>query len=276
MKFPNPERFEPEPKEYVPFKMKKVIRALYRGHQPLCLRLHRLFASSSCTSRAPTRSLPPALRETTALVSSGSLPLLYAGAMLVDAVAALVFGMMYDKKGVQRARVVHASLCPVCRVRRSRATACRCCCLRRRALGRRHGRAGVDPEGRGHAAWCQRPAAPPATALFECSFGVFWFLGQLAARRAVRCQCPGDGSGVGRLRSLRRSRSTLPRRSYTSECPSAGISLPAEVKKGGALILRDSTFFHVLPLHSAGSDHIIVIRHPRAADPRACTDQDIY
>ena len=35
------------------------------------------------------------------IVSSGTLPLLYAGAMLVDAVAALFFGVMYDKKGVR-------------------------------------------------------------------------------------------------------------------------------------------------------------------------------
>ena len=34
-------------------------------------------------------------------MNSGTLPLLYAGAMLVDAVAALFFGMLYDKKGVR-------------------------------------------------------------------------------------------------------------------------------------------------------------------------------
>ncbi|SPY47625.1 MFS transporter [Peptoniphilus harei] len=35
------------------------------------------------------------------LISEETLPLLYAGAMLVDAVAALVFGHIYDKKGVR-------------------------------------------------------------------------------------------------------------------------------------------------------------------------------
>ena len=45
------------------------------------------------------------LAETSSLVNSGTLPLLYAGAMLVDAVAALIFGLMYDKNGV-RALVV--------------------------------------------------------------------------------------------------------------------------------------------------------------------------
>ena len=41
------------------------------------------------------------LAETGSLVGSGTLPLLYAGAMLVDAVAALVFGLLYDRKGVR-------------------------------------------------------------------------------------------------------------------------------------------------------------------------------
>ncbi|WP_236251309.1 hypothetical protein [Peptoniphilus harei] len=35
------------------------------------------------------------------LISEETLPLLYAGAMLVDAVAALIFGHVYDKKGVK-------------------------------------------------------------------------------------------------------------------------------------------------------------------------------
>ncbi len=46
-------------------------------------------------------TLAPGLAETSSLVNSGTLPLLYAGAMLVDAVAALLFGMLYDKKGVR-------------------------------------------------------------------------------------------------------------------------------------------------------------------------------
>ena len=45
--------------------------------------------------------LGSALAETTELVNSGTMPLLYAGAMLVDAVAALVFGLLYDKNGVR-------------------------------------------------------------------------------------------------------------------------------------------------------------------------------
>ena len=46
-------------------------------------------------------SLSGSLAETSALVTEGSLPLLYAGAMLIDAVAALFFGYLYDRIGVK-------------------------------------------------------------------------------------------------------------------------------------------------------------------------------
>ena len=59
------------------------------------------YPSSSCMSHGCIRPLASGLAETSALVNSGTLPLLYAGAMLVDAAAALVFGHMYDKKGVR-------------------------------------------------------------------------------------------------------------------------------------------------------------------------------
>ena len=39
--------------------------------------------------------------ETSNLINSGTIPLLYAGAMLIDAIAALVFGHMYDKNGLK-------------------------------------------------------------------------------------------------------------------------------------------------------------------------------
>lgn len=148
MKFPNPERFEPEPKEYVPFKMKKEFVLYIAGISLFAFGFIDYSIIIMHVSRTYTQ-LAAGLAETTSLVSSGSLPLLYAGAMLVDAVAALVFGMMYDKKRGARARVVHASLCPVCHFRLSRGqradAAARHC-----ALGRRHGRAGIHFESRSH------------------------------------------------------------------------------------------------------------------------------
>lgn len=97
--FPNPEHFEPEPKEYVPFKMKKEFLLYIAGislfafgfidYSIIIMHVSRVYAH-----------LGSALAETTELVNSGTMPLLYAGAMLVDAVAALVFGLLYDKNGV--------------------------------------------------------------------------------------------------------------------------------------------------------------------------------
>ncbi len=99
-KFPNPEHFEPEPKEYVPFKMKKEFLLYIAGislfafgfidYSIIIMHVSRVYAH-----------LGSALAETTELVNSGTMPLLYAGAMLVDAVAALVFGLLYDKNGVR-------------------------------------------------------------------------------------------------------------------------------------------------------------------------------
>ena len=56
---------------------------------------------ASLSGLATLGVLSGGLAETGSLVTTGTLPLLYAGAMLVDAVAALVFGLMYDKRGVR-------------------------------------------------------------------------------------------------------------------------------------------------------------------------------
>lgn len=99
-KFPNPEHFEPEPKEYIPFRMKKEFILYIAGISLFAFGFIDYSIVIMHVSRTYT-ALAPGLSETTSLVSSGTLPLLYAGAMLVDAVAALVFGLMYDKKGVR-------------------------------------------------------------------------------------------------------------------------------------------------------------------------------
>lgn len=99
-KFPNPEQFEPEPTVYVPFMLDRRF-LLYLGgvslfafgfidYSLIVMHVSRAFGSVSAD-----------LSETTALVSTGTLPLLYAGAMLVDAAAALFFGLLYDRKGVR-------------------------------------------------------------------------------------------------------------------------------------------------------------------------------
>ena len=99
-KFPNPEHFEPEPKEYVPFKIKKEFILYIAGISLFAFGFIDYSIIIMHVSRTYSH-LASGLSETSALVSTGSLPLLYAGAMLVDAVASLFFGMMYDKNGVK-------------------------------------------------------------------------------------------------------------------------------------------------------------------------------
>ena len=99
-KFPNPERFEPEPKEYIPFKMKKEFILYIAGISLFAFGFIDYSIIIMHISRTYS-ALASDLSETSSLVNSGTLPLLYAGAMLVDAVAALIFGMIYDKNGVK-------------------------------------------------------------------------------------------------------------------------------------------------------------------------------
>lgn len=99
-RFPNPEQFEPEPKEYIPFRMKKSFILYIAGISLFAfgfIDYSLIIMHVSLTAS----SLSGSLAETSALVTGGSLPLLYAGAMLIDAVAALFFGYLYDRIGVR-------------------------------------------------------------------------------------------------------------------------------------------------------------------------------
>lgn len=99
-KFPNPEHFEPEPKEFIPFKMKKEFVLYIAGISLFAFGFIDYSIIIMHVSRTYAH-LSGGLAETGSLVTTGTLPLMYAGAMLVDAVAALVFGLMYDKRGVR-------------------------------------------------------------------------------------------------------------------------------------------------------------------------------
>ncbi len=99
-KFPHPENFEPDPKEYVPFKLKKEFVFYIAGislfafgfldYSLIIMHVSRNFSDMAA-----------GLAETGAMISTGNLPLLYAGAMLVDAIAAMIFGLIYDRHGVK-------------------------------------------------------------------------------------------------------------------------------------------------------------------------------
>ena len=99
-KFPNPEHFEPELKKAAPFKMKKEFILYIAGISLFAFGFIDYSIIIMHVSKTYT-AIAGDLAETGSLVTEGTIPLLYAGAMLVDAVAALIFGLMYDKKGVR-------------------------------------------------------------------------------------------------------------------------------------------------------------------------------
>ena len=173
-KFPNPEHFEPEPKEYIPFKMKKEFILYIAGISLFAFGFIDYSIIIMHVSRTYSH-LAPGLSETSALVSTGSLPLLYAGAMLVDAVAALFFGMMYDKNGVKAlvwSTVISAPFAVFVFAFDSVPMLLIGVALWGVGMGAQESilKAAVTS---------MVPKASRATGygVFECSFGAFWFLG---------------------------------------------------------------------------------------------------
>ena len=98
-KFPNPEAFEPEPKKEEAFVMKKsfiyyivgisLFAFGFMDYALIIMHISKNFTGLSGSYQAMK------------FISEENLPLLYAGAMLVDAIAALIFGQLYDKKGIK-------------------------------------------------------------------------------------------------------------------------------------------------------------------------------
>lgn len=100
MKFPNPEHFEPESKKEESFRIKKSFIYYIAGISFFAFG----FIDYSIIIMHITRNytnIAGNFQETTNLINSGTIPLLYAAAMLVDAIAALIFGHIYDKNGVK-------------------------------------------------------------------------------------------------------------------------------------------------------------------------------
>ena len=173
-KFPNPEHFEPEPKEYIPFKMKKEFILYIAGISLFAFGFIDYSIIIMHVSNTYT-NLASGLTETTSLVNSGTLPLLYAGAMLVDAVAALFFGLMYDKKGVKAliwSTIISAPFAIFVFGLHSVPMVLLGIALWGVGMGAQESilKAAVTN---------MVPKASRATGygIFECSFGVFWFLG---------------------------------------------------------------------------------------------------
>ena len=95
-RFPNPEHFEPEPKEYIPFKMKDSFIFYIIGISLFSFG----FIDYSLIIMHVSKNLN-VLTNGVGLINMETIPLIYAGAMLVDAISALIFGIMYDRNGVK-------------------------------------------------------------------------------------------------------------------------------------------------------------------------------
>lgn len=173
-KFPNPEQFEPEEKQLVPFRLNKRFVLYLAGISLFAFGFIDYSLVLMHVSRTHA-ALSAGLSEAGSFVNSGTLPLLYAGAMLVDAAAALVFGLLYDKKGVRALMLSTALSAPFALL----------------IFGFQSNLAlilGIALWGIGMGAQESIlkaavagivPKASRATGygIFECVFGVFWFLG---------------------------------------------------------------------------------------------------
>ena len=173
-KFPNPEHFEPEPKEYIPFKLKKEFILYIAGISLFAFGFIDYSLIIMHVSRTYT-GIASSLAEGGSLVSSGTLPLLYAGAMLVDAVAALFFGLLYDKKGVRAlvwSTLVSAPFAILIFAFDSIPAVLIGIALWGVGMGAQESilKAAVTR-------MVSKTSRATGYGIFECSFGVFWFLG---------------------------------------------------------------------------------------------------
>lgn len=173
-KFPNPENFEPEAKEFVPFEMKKSFKYYIIGISLFAFGFIDYSLVIMHISRNFT-SIAGGLAETSSIINSGTIPLLYAGAMLVDAVAALIFGYMYDKKGVKvlvLSTIISAPFSAFVFMGKSVPMVLVGVVLWGIGMGAQESilKAAITT---------MVPKSSRATGygIFECSFGIFWFLG---------------------------------------------------------------------------------------------------
>lgn len=173
-KFPNPENFEPEAKEFVPFEMKKSFKYYILGISLFAFGFIDYSLVIMHISRNFT-SIAGGLAETSSIINSGTIPLLYAGAMLVDAIAALIFGYMYDKKGVKvlvLSTIISAPFSAFVFLGKSVPMVLVGVVLWGIGMGAQESilKAAVTT---------MVPKSSRATGygIFECSFGIFWFFG---------------------------------------------------------------------------------------------------
>ncbi len=173
-KFPNPEQFEPEPKQLVPLRLNRRFILYLAGISLFAFGFIDYSLVLMHISRTHA-ALSAGFSEAGSFVSSGTLPLLYAGAMLVDAASAMIFGLLYDKKGL-RALMISTVLCAPFAVLifAGQSDLSLLCGLAMWGIGM-----GAQESILKAAVANIVPKASRATGygIFESVFGVFWFLG---------------------------------------------------------------------------------------------------
>ena len=173
-RFPHPEQFEPEPKEYIPFRMKKEFILYIAGISLFAFGFIDYSLVLMHISRTFT-SLVPDLPQPWGVITESTLPLLYAGAMLADAAAALVFGYLYDRKGVQvliLSAVLSAPFAYFIFCGETVSSILLGIALWGIGMGAQESilKAAVT-------ALVPKNSRATGYGIFECSFGIFWFLG---------------------------------------------------------------------------------------------------
>lgn len=172
-KFPNPEHFEPEPKEYIPFKLKDKfiyyiigISLFAFGFIDYALIIMHISKTFGTLGQGVV---------TSSLINSETIPLLYAGAMLIDAVAAMVFGYMYDRNGIKAlvlSTIISAPFGVFIFTKTSTLAVFIGLALWGVGMGAQESilKAAVT-------SIVPKQSRATGYGIFECSFGVFWFLG---------------------------------------------------------------------------------------------------
>ena len=173
-KFPNPEEFEPEPKELIPFRLNRKFILYLAGISLFAFGFIDYSLILMHVSRTHA-ALSAGLSEASSFVNSGTLPLLYAGAMLVDAASAMIFGLMYDKKGV-RALILSTALSAPFAILIFGGTSNASLLIGIAMWGIGMG-AQESILKAAVASFVPKASRATGYGIFECAFGLFWFLG---------------------------------------------------------------------------------------------------
>ena len=166
-KFPNPEELEGGKTVYEPMKLKRSFKIYMAGIS--------LFAFGFMDYALILMHVTKHMGLYGGLITTRTLPLIYAGAMLVDAASALIFGNLFDKKGVRAlviATVVAAPFAILVFYAKSRVVQLIGVALWGVGMGAQESvlKAAV-------ATMVDKSARATGYGLFECSFGIFWFAG---------------------------------------------------------------------------------------------------